>query len=183
MLALRRPTEARLEELARAQADADVTYEGVGSTLTGEAPPGYRSETYERVVGRGDAAFPRACAALRDWRPQRAAGMSVWADSDIVVGTTVALAAPLPVGFALAACRVVAVVEEEDRWGFAYGTLPVHPESGEELFLVERRGDDVVFRIAVFSRPHDLTARIAAPVARLLQARTTERYLAAMSVR
>ena len=33
-------------------------------------------------------------------------------------------------------CRVVYVVDEPDRRGFAYGTLPGHPESGEELFLV-----------------------------------------------
>ena len=35
-----------------------------------------------------------------------------------------------------APCRVVYVVDEPDRRGFAYGTLPGHPETGEELFAV-----------------------------------------------
>ena len=95
-----------------------------------------------------------------------------------------ALAAPLPVGFAIATCRVVGVVDEPDRWGFAYGTLPAHPESGEELFVVERRpedGDAVVFRITVFWRPHELLTRLGAPVARILQRRATLAYLDAMN--
>jgi uncharacterized protein (UPF0548 family) len=46
---------------------------------------------------------------------------------------------------------------DPDRYGFAYGTLPAHPEEGEELFLVTRGGDDTVrFEITAFSRPHDL---------------------------
>ncbi|HEV8560641.1 MAG TPA: DUF1990 family protein [Actinophytocola sp.] len=40
--------------------------------------------------------------------------------------------------------RVVHVVEEEHRRGFAYGTLPGHPECGEEAFLLERHADGTV---------------------------------------
>ncbi len=49
--------------------------------------------------------------------------------------------------------RVVYVVDEPDRRGFAYGTLPGHPESGEELFLVERVGDETWAEVRAFSRP------------------------------
>ena len=38
----------------------------------------------------------------------------------------------------LNAARVVFVIDEPGRFGFAYGTLPRHVESGEERFLVER---------------------------------------------
>ncbi|MEH3078354.1 MAG: DUF1990 family protein [Quadrisphaera sp.] len=34
--------------------------------------------------------------------------------------------------------RVVAVVDTDDRRGFAYGTLRGHPVSGEEAFVVHR---------------------------------------------
>jgi uncharacterized protein (UPF0548 family) len=34
--------------------------------------------------------------------------------------------------------RVVAVVDTAHRCGFAYGTLPSHPASGEEAFVVHR---------------------------------------------
>ena len=59
--------------------------------------------------------------------------------------------------------RIVSVVDEPRRWGFAYGTLPGHPEVGEEAFVVEYRADDsvVVHIIAI--------AHAAFPGARLLQ--------------
>ena len=38
-------------------------------------------------------------------------------------------------GFLQAPCRVVYVIDEPDIRGFAYGTLPGHPESGEERFV------------------------------------------------
>jgi uncharacterized protein (UPF0548 family) len=38
-----------------------------------------------------------------------------------------------------APCRIVYVIDEPDRRGFAYGTLPGHPERGEEAFIISRR--------------------------------------------
>eukprot|EP00913_Durusdinium_trenchii_P005672 g5290.t1 len=46
--------------------------------------------------------------------------------------------------WSLHACRIVEVVDEADRRGFAYGTLPAHGETGEECFLVERLADGSV---------------------------------------
>ena len=42
-------------------------------------------------------------------------------------------------------CRVVYVIDEPSRRGFAYGTLPGHPESGEEAFIVEIDETDEVW--------------------------------------
>ncbi|HVF31577.1 MAG TPA: DUF1990 domain-containing protein [Acidimicrobiales bacterium] len=178
MLVLRRPATTDLQRLAAEQRDAPLTYAAVGATLAGRPPEGYRFEEVERCIGSD---FSRARGALANWQPHRGAGIAHWADGDVAPGTTVALAAPLPVGYAVAACRIVAVVDDADRFGFAYGTLPVHPESGEELFTVEQRGDGVWFRIAVFWRPQELLARIGYPVARILQSRATSRYLDAMA--
>ena len=41
-----------------------------------------------------------------------------------------AVAAPIGPLTAVAVCRIVAVVDEPDRYGFAYGTLPGHTERG-----------------------------------------------------
>ena len=77
---------------------------------------------------------------------------------------------------------MVYVVDEPDRAGFAYGTLPGHPESGEELFAVELRTDgSVVATIYAFSRPARWYTRLGGPVARLAQRLMTRRYLAAMA--
>ena len=40
--------------------------------------------------------------------------------------------------------RVVSIIDEPDRKGFAYGTLDGHPLSGEESFVVERTPDGSV---------------------------------------
>jgi uncharacterized protein (UPF0548 family) len=43
-----------------------------------------------------------------------------------------------PVGVVREPVRVVAVADEPDRCGFAYGTLPEHEVCGEEAFVVAR---------------------------------------------
>jgi uncharacterized protein (UPF0548 family) len=81
----------------------------------------------------------------------------------------------------IAPCRIVYVIDEPDRFGFGYGTLPGHPECGEESFVVERDGDITVFRIMSFSRPAGTVARLGAPVARRIQLRFIDRYLDALA--
>jgi uncharacterized protein (UPF0548 family) len=74
------------------------------------------------------------------------------------------------------------MVDDAASFGFAYGTLPEHPEKGEELFLVTRGANGQVrFEIVAFSRPHDLVTRLGGPLARRLQVRATARYLDAMA--
>ena len=75
-------------------------------------------------------------------------------------------------------CRVVYGTDEPARFGFAYGTLPGHPEKGEEAFHVVRDGAGrVTAEIVAFSRPDDLFTRVAAPVARQIQKVATRKYL------
>jgi Domain of unknown function (DUF1990) len=70
------------------------------------------------------------------------------------------------------------VPEEADRFGFAYGTLPGHPECDEEGFQVVRGADrGVTFDILVFSPPADWMVRVASPIARAVQSRVTKGYL------
>ncbi|HEY4226309.1 MAG TPA: DUF1990 domain-containing protein [Pseudolysinimonas sp.] len=78
--------------------------------------------------------------------------------------------------------RVVYVIDEPDRKGFAYGTLPGHPERGEESFVVERRPDASVWLIIrSFSRPSSAFFWAAYPALRMMQAIFTGRYERALS--
>ena len=71
------------------------------------------------------------------------------------------------------------MTDEPQRFGFAYGTLPGHPEVGEEAFHVVLDDDATVSaEIVAFSRPGDLLTRLAGPVARGAQKAVTRRYLA-----
>jgi uncharacterized protein (UPF0548 family) len=101
------------------------------------------------------------------------------------VGTDVAVSIHHFGFYSLNACRIVYVVDEEGtvkRFGFAYGTLAEHAETGEERFTVEwNRGDDRVwYYILAFSRPKKMLARLGYPLSRLLQKRFANGSKAAM---
>lgn len=73
--------------------------------------------------------------------------------------------------------RIVYLIDEPRRRGFAYGTLPGHPESGEEAFIVEQRDDESVWlTIRAFSRPAHPALWLVYPILRLFQAIFTSRY-------
>lgn len=77
--------------------------------------------------------------------------------------------------------RVVYVVDEAERTGFAYGTMPGHPESGEVLFMVEHRADDSVWLvIRSFSQPSTRLWKLAKPLMRVQERAYTKRYLRAL---
>ena len=97
-----------------------------------------------------------------------------WPSTPIKTGEDVAVLARWLSCYWLNACRIVYVVEEPfpvKRFGFAYGTLGDHTESGEERFTVEwdRESDEVWYDILAFSRPNQLLARMGYPLARRLQ--------------
>ena len=76
------------------------------------------------------------------------------------------------------------MINEPNRVGFAYGTLPGHPETGEERFTIERnQAGGVSMRIRAFSKPATLLARASGPVGRAAQSIITDRYLEALGGR
>src|SRR5579872_2101141 len=115
----------------------------------------------------------------RRWEAHRGAGLTLCPElPELREGLTMVQAVPLPLISAVAACRIVYVVEEPNAFGFAYGTLPAHPEEGEEAFIVHRDSQGPVsFVITAFSRPRHPLARLGGPATRQIQLRVTKRYL------
>lgn len=176
-----RPTADGLERLVADQAARSVTYAEVGATRELVSVPGYRDDRWSIELGAEEAAFQRGCRGLRSWAAHRGAGLEVSpAEAPIATGQTVALAMPVAGLSIVVACRIVWVIDEVDCFGFGYGTLPAHAESGEEAFLVRRDSQRVMFEVRAFSRPAHPLARVGAPLARWLQLRVTQRYLEAM---
>ena len=175
-------SQASLDRHLHRAVAADLNYPEAHATANGAQPAGYRHDHYRKVVGRGDAVFSRAAEALRGWEVQRGAGLGVYpVEAPVTAGITVLLLAPAGPVRIVVPCRVLYLVEEERRIGFAYGTLDGHPERGEERFVVEWQDDDrVAFCVTAFSRHDDWLARLGGPVTRRLQVRTTKRYLWAM---
>jgi uncharacterized protein (UPF0548 family) len=78
--------------------------------------------------------------------------------------------------------RVVYVVDEPRRSGFAYGTLRGHPEDGEEGWIVEQKDDGSVWMtVRAFSRPANPFWWAVYPVLRITQEFYTRRYLRSLS--
>lgn len=159
-------------------AGAKLTYSEIGATA-GELPERYHHLTRQVMIGRGHQVFADAAIAIAGWQVQLRSGLTVSASAPTTTPGTVAMLGvgigPLRLG---APCRVVYAVDERRRQGFAYGTLPGHPESGEEAFIVEHHGDDtVIFTVTAFSRPSTAIARIAGPGGHLIQSWMATRYL------
>lgn len=97
-------------------------------------------------------------------------------------GETVELVIPFgPFGIP-APARVVYLIDEPVRKGFAYGTLAGHPEDGEEAFIVEHNKDGSVWiTIRAFSRPATWYWWAVYPVLRITQEYYTRRYLRALA--
>jgi uncharacterized protein (UPF0548 family) len=155
-----------------------LTYAEVGASA-GVLPAGYRHVRARASVGHGAATFDRLATALQSFEVHRAAGYRVWpAGASARPGLEVRLGvawSPLR-----PRCRVVYVVDEPDRRGFAYGTLPGHPDSGEEAFLVRLDPDGTVsFHRIAFTRPGPWWARPFGWLIAILQDRITAALLAA----
>ncbi|GLB68018.1 DUF1990 family protein [Arthrobacter mangrovi] len=160
---------------------ARLTYPDQGLTRLDRAPSGYRVVRHREAVGSGEEAFARLADGILGWNLHRGAGLRVDpATSRAAEGVDVVSrfgVGPLRLA---APCRVVWAVEEPDRAGFGYGTLPGHPASGEESFLaVLGSNGQVYLELFAFSRPSNWFYRAGAPVTVAVQEFVTRRYLAA----
>lgn len=182
MVTARGRTRRDGDRLLAAMRSASLTYAEVGATA-GPLPTGYTHGHHRHVVGQGQADFLVAAQGLRSWAGHRAARVIPYRETPVEVGETVLLVLTVAVAELRIACRIVSVIDEQHRFGFTYGTLPCHPEIGEERFLVEFDPvtEDVAFTIDVFWRSGHVLARLASPVAAVLQRRYTDRYLQGMA--
>ena len=165
-------------ELVRELASAELTYHSAGATKA-TLPTGYHPQPPARLTATAPGPFGAPAAGLPRGHAPLRAGLRVPASTPTAEPGTVVL---LGIGVGplrmRAPCRVVYSITEPQRKGFAYGTLPGHPESGEEAFTISQRDDGlVVFTITAFSRPATIAARAAGPLGLLIQRHFTQAYL------
>ncbi|GLW13022.1 DUF1990 domain-containing protein [Microtetraspora sp. NBRC 13810] len=144
--------------------ETGLTYPEAGATREPPLPPGYHHLRHRARLSHGS--LPRAAEELLTWRVHARLGLRPVASAPRAAPgvTVVCRLGPLRIP-----CRVVWTVEEDRRAGFAYGTLPGHPEIGEESFMVERdAGGTLWFTLTAFSRPARLP-RLTGPAAAIGQ--------------
>lgn len=148
-----------------------LTYECVGASLT--APPDSWTIDHNRVaIGKDIEDFERAKQAVRKWKMFDLGWVEVHsASTPIEIGRDVAVLVSHLGFYSLNAARIVYVIDEADRFGFAYGTLTDHGECGEERFTVEYYPDtgEVWYDILAFSRPAHPLAKLGYPISRYFQ--------------
>jgi len=170
MFRMTEPSEQDAVDFVNGQRDLPFTYDEVGATNTN--PPSDYNVDHNRIqIGTGEAVYQRGVEALKNWRQFDLGWVTVVPRGvRIEVGATVAVKARAFGTWSLNASRVVYTIDEERRFGFAYGTLPDHVERGEERFLIEWQLDDSVwYDIFAFSRPQHPLVRLSKPLARRLQ--------------
>lgn len=163
----------------------------------GSVPPGHRRLTTTRVLARQD--FDAVAEALLRWRMHTGAGLRVEASTErAAIGSFVRLAlTPFATGPGLSvSCRVVDVIDEEDRKGFTYATLAGHVESGVQTFTVRRgrtgrhsgrsdsgggvSGAPLLAEVVSVSAPAHRMLRIAGPLSVWAQRIMAARYCRAL---
>jgi len=175
------PSDAEIERFLEDSRSRRLSYGAPGITR-GRAPRG-RLDELRAPIGHGPADFQRACDALASWQHFDLSWVRVFPrDAAIDIGTVVAVRIH-HVGFwSLNGARVVYRVDDNGRFGFAYGTLTNHAEHGEELFEIslDPQSGGVIYRIRAVSWPQAALARAGYPLVRYLQTRFRRDSAAAM---
>lgn len=185
MFLLRKPSQEQLQRFLSSQKDQPFSYPDA-DIAAGQSPPGYVFDHNRMKLGKGAESFRTAVAAIKRWEMFNIGWLHLcWPDAPIEIGTTVGVLADLRCCWSLNACRIARVFDDDGevrKYGFAYGTLSDHVESGQESFIVEWNGadDSVWYDLSAYSRPNQLLAKLGYPVARMLQRRFARDSMQAM---
>lgn len=168
MLSFTKPNADDIARFRHQQANFDFNYPDVGATCR-ELPSGYDHNQVEEEIGCRVSDFQAAKSAMLAWKHFDVGWVAALpATTPIHEGENIAIRARILGLWALAACRIVEVFDEDSptskRFGYSFGTLPGHPEQGEERFEIRSSADGIVtYRITAFFRPNYLSAKIAWP--------------------
>ena len=173
MFLISRPTTNQIEHFLQQAAATVYSYAEVGASRQGsDSIASYNIDHNRIALGNGEDDFERAKQAVREWKMFDFPWVELcWPETPIEEDRTVAILIHHFGFYSLNAARIVYTVDEPGWFGFAYGTLEDHGESGEERFSVrhDRESGDVICDLYAFSQPNHLLAHLGYPLTRMLQ--------------
>lgn len=176
MFLMRRPSAAAIDRFLDQSRLLPLSYGPIG--LVRESPVDRRFDEQVVVIGHGLGDFERARSALMTWKHFNLGWVEAYPRHAPVEAGTVVAVLIRHLGFwSLNGARVLYRGEGAEgrpaAFGFAYGTLLNHAESGEEWFevFVDESSGEVLYRIRAVSWPQAALAYLGQPIVRILQAR------------
>jgi len=176
MFLVRKPTSESINRFLSLAAASGYSYSKVEATRIAQTihESVYNVDHNQIVIGSGLEDFENAKDAITCWRMFDMPWVDLcWPNTPIEEGRTVAILIRHFGFYSLNAARIVYTIDEPDRFGFAYGTLEDHGESGEERFSVrlDQGTGDVVYDLYAISHPKHFLAYLGYPLTRILQKR------------
>lgn len=113
---------------------------------------GFRIFESTVVVGEGEELWRRASTDILHWKVKTRSGFRVGSPGPVSDGERLLITAGALGLTVTEPVEVVEVVDEPQRVGFAYRTLPGHPVSGEEAFVLHREGAKVLLTLRSLTR-------------------------------
>jgi uncharacterized protein (UPF0548 family) len=190
MLLFQNPSPETIGRFLSAQTQCGYSYKAVGATAT-TPPIDFVVDRYRGKLGEGREAFEAASNALRRWEHFNLGWVHATPNTTpLEPGQVICIVAHIMGFWWLNACRIVYIIDETTKeeegevtsFGFAYGTLPDHAETGEERFRIQWNHTDnsVTYDILAFSRPNHFLAKLGYPLVRRVQKKFGRNSLAAM---
>lgn len=142
----------------------------------------HRQSEVSAVIGSTDALWERASSDVLRWKVKTSSGFRVSSSATVQVGDRIEVYAGALGIYVVEPVEVLEVIKTPDRVGFAYGTLPGHPITGEEAFIVERSGNEVRLTIRSLTSPSPQQPwRALFPLLLVIQKMVRRRYLRSLS--
>lgn len=132
-------------------------------------------------IGAGEEHWRWACDQLLSWGIKTRSGFRVTPVMPVAPAQEPLIRVRVFRYEVLEPVRVCAVVNTARRVGFAYQTLPGHPVSGEECFILEHRDAGIFLSIRSLTKPAPVNPwRTLYPLLRVAQVFTRWRYFRAL---
>lgn len=164
------PDKSKLQKwLATRKTDA-FSYTEQQATQQASFPTGYNHDRNKCMLGKGQAVFEKAKEAIDQWVMFPAPWTKIYPIKPAELDKEVAVLFQLFGVWWFNSSRIVYLINEPNRYGFAYGTLTQHVEKGEEVFWVEHdQQGNVWYHIEAFSQPNRWYVHLCKPLARTYQ--------------
>lgn len=173
MFLFNKPTQLEVQSYLSECEKLPLSYsENCMTKETDKSFKGYKFDCHRIKLGKGQRVYKAAIKALQAWQQFNLGWVEIANNgAPIKPGTTAIIVVSMKLFWVMCACKIVYLLEDQHKFGFAYGTLEGHPESGEELFLVEFNPEDesVWYEIRAFSKPGLILVSLVYPFTRGMQ--------------